>query len=175
MKTDAATLKRFAELLKVDEVRTFDMIRPAYGFMLRIGVLWRKVEIDEVDLCRVAFDKRIEHIVRILFESAQNLRWQVEQEQRSVFTRNLIGEAERQSAWITPIIPNEVEFIPLQMNDVDLGVKKYIDYIQNTVTSMLAMPADLLGVEAKTTDSVQSETPKPAGRFEMICLELEDL
>ncbi len=174
MKTDAATLKRFAELLKVDEVRTFDLIRQAYGFMLRIGALWQKVEIDEADLYRVSLDKRIEHIVRILFESARNLRWQVEQEQRSVFTRSLVGEAERQSAWFTPIIPNEIEFIPLQMNDVDIGVKKYIDYIQNTVTSMFAIPADLLGVEAKTTD-VQGETSKPAGRFEMICLELEDL
>ncbi len=178
MKNDAATLKRFAELLKVDEVKTFDTIRPAYGFMLRIGVLWQKVEIDEADLCRVSLDKRIEHIVRILFESAQNLRWQVEQEQRSVFTRNLIGEAERQSAWLTPIIPNEVEFIPLRMNDADLGLEKYkeyVDYLSSSIASTFAMPADLLGVEAKTTDSVQSETPKPAGRFEMICLELEDL
>ncbi len=174
MKIDAATLKRFAELLKVDEVRTFDVNRSAYVFMLRIGVLWERVAIDESDLYRVSLDKRIEHIVRILFESARNLRWQVEQEQRSVFARNLIGEVERQSAWLTPIIPNEVEFIPLRMGDFNLGVKKYIDYTQNTVTSMLAVPADLLGVEAKMTDSIQSETPKPAGRFEMICLELED-
>lgn len=166
MKTDAATLKRFAELLKVDEVRTFDPgQRQAYGFMLRIGVLWQKVEIDEADLCRVAIDKRIEHVVRILFESARNLRWRIEQEQRSLALRNIVDEAAR----VKPLV--EPTFDPLRMDKY----KDYIDYFSSIALTSYAVPAELLGIGAKTTDDTPSEASKSAGRFEMICLELEDL
>ncbi len=169
MKTDAATLKHFAELLKVDEVRTFDVIRPAYGFMLRIGVLWQKVEIDEVDLYRVSFDKRIEHIVRILFESARNLRWQVEQEQRSFVIRNIVDEAARVKSIVEP------EWQPLKITDDKLSnMNRWIEYASSTVMLSFGLPAEVLGVGMEQPEML-TETPKPAGRFEMICLEIEDL
>lgn len=78
--------------------------------------------------------------------------------------RNIVDEAARVKSIIEPT------FDPLRMDKY----KDYIDYF-SSIASTYAVPAELLGIGVKTTDDTPSEASKSAGRFEMICLELEDL
>ena len=167
MSSDQAVLRRFAELLRVDEVRTYQVARGAHGFALKVGDLWEKVEVPDS-----GFDARgIDHIVRVLFEAAAALKYRVECVTRARMLQGVVDALESPDRSNQPSYEDQrydqVKFKPIVTSEVDM---KWTDYMMKTVVSSFAVPADLLSPPGPA----ESTPPRTMNRFEAISLELED-
>lgn len=144
-------LKRFAELLRVDEVQMYDTNRGAYGFRLRIGVYWDAVEVEEVSLLRT--DRRADLIVRVLFDKAREMKVFVEREAHMLTT----GFKQLEPEWL-----------PIRGSVDGKNFNDYINYITNATALSMAVPKEQLSPAVKTKEL------SPMDRFAAIMLEMED-
>jgi len=162
----SAQLKRMAELLRVDELVEYGLLRPAYGFAMRVGQLVEKVEIDEPILSARNQAGALDRFVRELFAAAQKLRVRAEQAERRDALRGFIDSAR-------PVVP--IEVIPLSMPaskifDLDAMVAGYAAQASQMTYSALGLNREQLGIPADVDDN-----PEPLTRFAAVARELENL
>lgn len=98
MSLSQAMAASMAELLRVDEVTSVSLLRPALGFALRIGRVWSGViEIDQPSVLMGTDPKAaLDCISRALFRAADELRGRVEAFERDRAYASWILDAQAQ-------------------------------------------------------------------------------
>lgn len=94
-----------AELIGVDEV--VELVTPclAYRFVLRVGAVWETVEIEEPSILMCDASTALDRITRVLFETANALKFKVGELVTGVVLQGFIGNAR-------PIIVPDSEMPP---------------------------------------------------------------